>query len=296
MADPLGPLAWGPLPPLHSAGPEVVKLGSLATLLAATLLGGLMPLRLFPPGPSALRRESLGLLSCFTSGVFLAACLLDLLPNYLGAINGALEELRVTLLFPLPEFLLSVGFFLVLILEQILLACKDPHEEEEEEGGKETPWSPSAPIHEDPPSGLRLGALLLSLCLSSGLQGVSVRVLEPCVFLLLHQGLLAFALGLRLVQGGLRGRAVVAGVALFATSAPLGLVLGRVGPSSSPLSRLSCSVLQGLAAGAFLHLSCTEEALPHGTRPGTRRRQRILRATAVLAGFALLTCLLFLRL
>ncbi|XP_062821056.1 zinc transporter ZIP1 [Anolis carolinensis] len=300
MADPLGPLAWGPLPPLRSAGPEALKLGSLAILLAATLFCGLMPLRLFPPGSPALRRESLGLLGCLTSGVFLATCLLDLLPSYLGAIKGALEELRVTLLFPLPEFILSMGFFLVLILEQILLACKEPQEEEEKES-KETLWSPSASTHKDPPSGLRLSALLLSLCLSSGLQASSVWVLELCPSLLLHQGLLAFALGLRLAQGGLWGRAVAAGVALFAASAPLGLVLGAtlvrepVGPSS-PLSHLSRSVLQGLAAGAFLYLSCTTEGLHHGTQSRTQRRQHILRAMALLAGFALLTSLLFLRL
>lgn len=44
----------------------------------------------------ASRQKALSLVSCFAGGVFLATCLLDLLPDYLGAIDEALAALHVT--------------------------------------------------------------------------------------------------------------------------------------------------------------------------------------------------------
>lgn len=45
---------------------------------------------------SASRQKALSLVSCFAGGVFLATCLLDLLPDYLAAIDEALAALHVT--------------------------------------------------------------------------------------------------------------------------------------------------------------------------------------------------------
>lgn len=44
----------------------------------------------------AFRQKALSLVSCFAGGVFLATCLLDLLPDYLSAIDDALAALHVT--------------------------------------------------------------------------------------------------------------------------------------------------------------------------------------------------------
>lgn len=44
----------------------------------------------------ASRQRALSLVSCFAGGVFLATCLLDLLPDYLSAIDEALAALHVT--------------------------------------------------------------------------------------------------------------------------------------------------------------------------------------------------------
>uniref|UniRef100_K7G3C1 Zinc transporter ZIP1-like n=1 Tax=Pelodiscus sinensis TaxID=13735 RepID=K7G3C1_PELSI len=71
------------------------------------------------------RRRAFSLLSCFAGGVFLATCLLDLLPDYLASISMARGAVRSGLQFPLQEFILAMGFFLVLVLEQIVLAHKD---------------------------------------------------------------------------------------------------------------------------------------------------------------------------
>lgn len=116
-----------------------VKLGALVLLLLLTLICSLVPVCVLRRSganheASASGQKALSLVSCFAGGVFLATCLLDLLPDYLAAIDEALEALHVTLQFPLQEFILAMGFFLVLVMEQITLAYKEqsspPHPEE----------------------------------------------------------------------------------------------------------------------------------------------------------------------
>ncbi|XP_061113731.1 zinc transporter ZIP1-like [Conger conger] len=105
-----------------------VKLGSLVVLLFMTMLCGFAPLcivrRRCSTDPET-RHKLLSLVSCFAGGVFLATCLLDLVPDYLVEIKEAFESLEIKLKFPLPEFIMAMGFFLVLVLEQIVLAFKD---------------------------------------------------------------------------------------------------------------------------------------------------------------------------
>ncbi|XP_023657020.1 zinc transporter ZIP1 isoform X1 [Paramormyrops kingsleyae] len=107
-----------------------IKLVSLFVLLFVTLVSGCSALCIIRgrgmcnADPEA-RRKVLGLVSCFAGGVFLATCLLDLVPDYLVEINNAFSNLGITLQFPLPEFILAMGFFLVLVMEQIVLVLRD---------------------------------------------------------------------------------------------------------------------------------------------------------------------------
>ncbi|KAJ0056449.1 hypothetical protein NL108_008051, partial [Boleophthalmus pectinirostris] len=70
-------------------------------------------------------RTVLSLISCFAGGVFLAACLLDILPDYLSDISAELAARQVETSFPVPEFILAAGFFTVLILEKLVLHCQE---------------------------------------------------------------------------------------------------------------------------------------------------------------------------
>ncbi|XP_036395272.1 zinc transporter ZIP1-like [Megalops cyprinoides] len=107
-----------------------IKLTSMVVLLFMTLVCGFAPLciargtRRCNADPE-IRHKVLSLVSCFAGGVFLATCLLDLVPDYLVEINEAFKSLEITLQFPLPEFIMAMGFFLVLLMEQIVLAYKD---------------------------------------------------------------------------------------------------------------------------------------------------------------------------
>ncbi|KAM9169085.1 LOW QUALITY PROTEIN: zinc transporter ZIP1 [Mergus octosetaceus] len=315
-------LAWSPGAAPRGAPPGLgLKLGALAALLLLPLGCGLGPLCCLrhPPGTADLQSLGLSLLSCFAGGVLLGTCLLDLLPSYLAGIAAALEELRVPLQFPLPEFILAMGFFLVLVLEQAALAQQDTtdpnrggEDEDEEEATASarallstgTPRNP--PGSPNAPSPLRAGLLVLALALHGALEGLALGLQEAggaalrlCLALLLHKGLVAFSLALQLLRGRLRRGAVAACLLLFALTAPLGVAVGLAvtvpgsggAGGGGPRQRLCRSVLEGLAAGTFLYVAFLE-VLP---RELGGPRLRVPKVLALLAGFGLVTAVLFVR-
>ncbi|XP_077375241.1 zinc transporter ZIP1 isoform X2 [Festucalex cinctus] len=105
-----------------------VKVGALVGLLLLTLFFGFIPARVKwfrDTNGTETHRTVLSLISCFAGGVFLAACLLDIIPDYLTDINAVLESNMMETNFPLPEFIMAAGFFMVLILERIVLNCRE---------------------------------------------------------------------------------------------------------------------------------------------------------------------------
>ncbi|XP_004714795.1 zinc transporter ZIP1, partial [Echinops telfairi] len=263
---------------------------------------------------STSRQKALSLVSCFAGGVFLATCLLDLLPDYLAAIDEALRALHVTLQFPLQEFILAMGFFLVLVMEQITLAYKEQSEplpREETRALLGTASGGPQHWHDGPgvpqasgaaaaaPSALRACVLVFSLALHSVFEGLAVglqrdraRAMELGLALLLHKGILAVSLSLRLLQSHLRAQVVAGCGILFSCMTPLGIGLGAaLAESAGPLHQLAQSVLEGMAAGTFLYITFLE-ILPQELATSD---QRILKVILLLAGFALLTGLLFIQ-
>ncbi|XP_075301462.1 zinc transporter ZIP1 [Opisthocomus hoazin] len=297
-------LAWSPGPARRALPGLEAKLGALGLLLLLPLGCGLAPLCCFRRAPDA-RSPVLGLVSCFAGGVFLGTCLLDLLPDYRASISAALEGLSVTLQFPLPEFILAVGFFLVLVLEQVALAQRAPSAFAEETrtllpaGSVQSP----PPQASSSPSGargaVRAGVLVLALALHAVLEGLALglqeggaAVLRVCLALLLHKCAVAFSLGLKLLRGRLRPAAVVACLTLFAMMSPLGVGLGAaVEAGAGARQRLCRGVLEGLAAGTFLYVTFLE-ILPQELGVP---QQRVPKVILLLAGFALVTAILFIK-
>ncbi|KAM6365425.1 LOW QUALITY PROTEIN: zinc transporter ZIP1 [Pluvialis apricaria] len=305
-------LAWSPgTAPRPPPGLEA-KLGSLVLLLLLPLACGLAPLCCFrqPPSSAASRSPALSLVSCFAGGVFLGTCLLDLLPDYLASIRAALEGLHVTLQFPLPEFILAMGFFLVLVLEQVAVAQREPATTAAEETRT---LLPPGSIQTQSPQNLvraavaaaaaarivRAGLLVLALALHAVLEGLALglqegegAVLRVCLALLLHKCAVAFSLALKLLRGHLRPPAVALCLGLFAMMSPLGVGLGTaVAAGAGPRQRLCRGVLEGLAAGTFLYITFLEIlpqelGVPH---------QRVPKVLLLLAGFALVTGILFIK-
>ncbi|EMP28209.1 Zinc transporter ZIP1 [Chelonia mydas] len=304
-----------------------VKLGSLVTLLLLTILCGLAPLCVFRPhgsgaGSLDTRRKVLSLVSCFAGGVFLATCLLDLVPDYLASINEALAALRVTVT-PVPLAGVHPG-------HGLLPGAGDgadcaglqgpvwlPGGDTGAAGGLGPGQHRPGPALAGPPAGapprrrphlhvdfnahsaIRSFILVFSLSLHSvfeglavGLQEASAKVLEICLALLIHKCVIAFSLSLKLLQGRLRPRAVVGCLLLFALMSPLGIGLGvALTETSGALHQLSRSVLEGLATGTFIYITFLE-ILPHEL---SSSEQRILKIILLLAGFALVTSILFIK-
>lgn len=309
-----------------------MKLGAMALLLSVTLLFGISPLFLVrcTHNPE-LRRRLLSLTSCFAGGVFLATCLLDLLPDYLDGINKAFDNAGIRLQFPLPEFIMAMGFFLVLILEQILLSFKphsssspavfderrslldpssnsiqstEPHHHNHHHHRRVSVSEESGHVHVDfsSQSALRAFILVFSLSLHSIFEGLAVglveeekQVMEICLALMIHKCIIALSLCFRLIQGKIR-RAVAAGcLLLFSVMSPLGIAIG-VGlteeTKSSPKQQIVRCSLEGLAGGTFFYITFME-ILPHELHGA--HRNNMPKVCMMLLGFALVTAVLFIK-
>ncbi|GMT29184.1 hypothetical protein PFISCL1PPCAC_20481 [Pristionchus fissidentatus] len=218
----------------------------------------------------------ISLLSCVGAGVFLGACLLDLLPDALEHF----EKSGIEMSFPLAEASVGAGFLMVLTLEQVALFIKEKkfrehnidlhgHSHlvnEEEEHGE------GSHHHEmEPPSALPVIMLVLSLSLHSLFEGLSLAVIPEASKLLqvfgalfIHKSLIGLSLGVRLVGSTLRPLVVAACAFVFAVQVLIG-GLGGIWLNhvfSGPAGVLTAACLQGIACGTFLFVT-TMEILPH---------------------------------
>ena len=108
----------------------------LVGMFLATICFGMLPIKLviwnrtnsIRDRPNWLK-TAISLANCFSGGVFVAACLLDLFPDVRESIDKVLDELEniyhTTIDYPVAEFIIVFGFLLVLIIEQIVLELKD---------------------------------------------------------------------------------------------------------------------------------------------------------------------------
>ncbi|XP_071757593.1 zinc transporter ZIP1 [Centroberyx gerrardi] len=304
-----------------------VKIGALVGLLLLTLLFGFIPARLKwfrNTNGTETHRTVLSLISCFAGGVFLAACLLDIIPDYLSDISAELEAQRVETSFPLPEFIMASGFFMVLIIERIVLSCRAEGGAQEEErapliqanshghrnehehghghghGTSHDLEGSGHHIHVDfqAHSSFRSFMLFLSLSLHSvfeglaiGLQSTDSKVLEICIAILVHKSIIVFSLSVKLVQSAVPPLWVVAYIGVFAMMSPLGIAIG-IGVVEAQLAAgaLIQAVLEGLAAGTFVYITFLE-ILPHELNSPERQ---LLKVLFILLGFSVMAGLTFL--
>lgn len=111
-------------------GPLVEKLVILFGMFIATVVASLIPLSLVgSASQTATRKLVLSLCSCFSGGVFFAALFLDLFPDVHEAWDHVLDDIEVRFKtkidYPLQGFVTCMGFFVVLIIEQIILEVKE---------------------------------------------------------------------------------------------------------------------------------------------------------------------------
>ncbi|XP_030271436.1 zinc transporter ZIP1 [Sparus aurata] len=295
-----------------------VKIGALFGLLFLTLFFGFIPARVKwfrDTNGTETHRTVLSLISCFAGGVFLAACLLDIIPDYLSDIKDELEARKLETSFPLPEFIMAAGFFTVLILERIVLNCREMGGSVEERAplmsdnrnghGHGHGTSPDLEgsghhVHVDfqAHSSFRSFMLFLSLSLHSvfeglaiGLQSTDSKVLEICIAILVHKSIIVFSLSVKLVQSAVPPLWVAAYIGVFALMSPIGIAIGiSVMEAQLEAGALIQAVLEGLAAGTFVYITFLE-ILPHELNsPG----KQLLKVLFILLGFSIMASLTFL--
>ncbi|XP_012732613.2 zinc transporter ZIP1 isoform X2 [Fundulus heteroclitus] len=296
-----------------------VKIGALVGLLLLTLLFGFIPARVKwfrDTNGTEAHRIVLSLISCFAGGVFLAACLLDIIPDYLSDISAELDAQKLETSFPLPEFIMAAGFFTVLILEKMVLSFRQmrgAHGERapllsenghshSHSGAVTTPDLESSGhhVHVDfqAHSPFRSFMLFLSLSLHSvfeglaiGLQSTDSKVLEICIAILVHKSIIVFSLSVKLVQSAVRPFWIAAYIGVFALMSPLGIAIGiSVMEARLAAGALIQAVLEGLAAGTFIYITFME-ILPHELNSAGNQ---VLKVLFILLGFTIMAALTFL--
>ncbi|CAJ1049343.1 zinc transporter ZIP1 [Xyrichtys novacula] len=299
-----------------------VKVGSLFGLLFLTLLFGFIPARVLwfrDSNATETQRTVLSLISCFAGGVFLAACLLDIIPTYLEDMSNELDVRQVETNFPLPEFIMAIGFFTVLIVERMVLNCRGIRGTQEERApliqdnrnghghglAHNHPADPdiessSQHVHVDfhAHSPFRSFMLFLSLSVHSifeglaiGLQNTDSKVLELCVAILIHKSIIVFSLSVKLVQSAVTPLWVAAYIGVFAMMSPIGIAIGiSVMEAGLAAGALIQAILEGLAAGTFVYITFME-ILPHELNsPG----RQLIKVLFILLGFSVMATLTFL--
>ncbi|XP_073424703.1 zinc transporter ZIP1-like [Dendrobates tinctorius] len=292
-----------------------VKLGCLVGLLLLTLFFGLVPSRMkcFQAGREA-QQMWLSFISCVAGGVFLAACLLDIVPDFLNDMKEAMQEHQISTNFPLPEFILGLGVLLVLIVERIVLECSNGMTEEnapllssssssaavQEHGHSHNVAHARRHFHVDfnAHSSFRSFILILSLSLHSifegiaiGLQSADTEVLQIAIAILIHKSIIAVSLSLLLMQSNVKIKWFVLSMVMFALMSPIGIGIGiGVMQTQSNDSSLIQATLEGLAAGTFVYITFLE-ILPHELNSNKWRLPKVI---FILLGFSGMAGLRFL--
>ncbi|XP_043101348.1 zinc transporter ZIP1 [Puntigrus tetrazona] len=294
-----------------------VKVGALVGLLFLTMFFGFIPARMKwfqVSSGTATHRAVLSFVSCFAGRVFLSACLLDIIPDYLSDIHEELQKQGLDEGFPLAEFIVACGFFTVLILEKIVLSCTEGPRNEETApllapaGNRHAHGHHSLNdvegsahhVHVDfhAHSSFRSFMLFLSLSLHSvfeglaiGLQTTDAKVLEICIAILVHKSIIVFSLSVKLVQSAVRPLWVVLYVSVFAVMSPLGIGIGIIVIEARlEAGAFIQAVLEGLAAGTFVYITFLE-ILPHELNSPERP---LLKVLFLLCGFSVMAGLSFL--
>ncbi|XP_013381653.1 zinc transporter ZIP1 [Lingula anatina] len=131
-----------------------IKVLVLSGLFVLTMITSMLPLvgiryanRTMSRRRKRKFKRAISLLSCYAAGVFLATCLLDLLPEVQEKLSEAFKELNIKNSFPLAEFVMCFGFFIILMVEQVVLYVKEKHLEQDKLLVTEkSEYSPTSPL------------------------------------------------------------------------------------------------------------------------------------------------------
>ncbi|KAI8492460.1 hypothetical protein Bbelb_299130 [Branchiostoma belcheri] len=258
----------------------VLKLLVLFIVFPLTLVASCLPVCL---ARRSLRRKGelqhrkpsrvLRLLNCLAGGVFLGTCLLDLVPSVEEQLQTVVSSFVKFPGFPLAQFVIGAGLLLILSVEQFTAKYNDGQPTTTDRPADDTTeqdldlemdifshevehWGLLGDENRShKTTNLRSWTLAIAISMHSIFEGLAVGlqqnvtdVLELVAAVALHKCVLAFGLGLTIVQSNL-GKKSVAGIGIG--------TLVEHGAQTSHSSVVS-GVLQGLATGTLLYVTFLE--------------------------------------
>ncbi|PIC54655.1 hypothetical protein B9Z55_003817 [Caenorhabditis nigoni] len=243
------------------------------------------------------RSHLLSFVSCIGGGVFLGACLLDLLPDSIESF----EKTKVATEFPVPLAFVAVGFLLVLSIDQVVKAARERNVFGQV--GYHIHSHDHEMRHEDVDSGeqevaqssIGVTMLVLALSVHALFEGLSLAVTSDAsqllqIFgaLILHKCIMGFCLGVRLVQANLTTPWIALAQFLFSVQVLIGGLAGIgimkfISGGEQSMAAIVSSVLQAIACGTFLYIT-TFEVIPHELHNG---KFRILKTLFIYFGFGI---------
>ena len=103
-----------------------------------SILGGVMLIitaimAMIPFAPLKIFRSEINskfhsIASCFSGGVFISVCFLDMIPDIEEMFEKIKNTGHFTWEYPLSGFVICMGFFFVFVTDQIILMCKETPE------------------------------------------------------------------------------------------------------------------------------------------------------------------------
>lgn len=271
---------------------------------------------------SDLTSTLISLCNCLAGGVFIGMCFLGLFPYVHEKFSDVMEKSSRSTSFPLSEFVIVIGFFLILTLEQIILMVQkkssdsdtsdntsrkshstelkvedesqlrlletdsqDTENGSPDEKSLQTIIFPlhkvlsvkprlsisghshcTMPIVAQKDSGIHHFILLLAVSIHSlfegmtlGLQTEKVKILHLFLAVLIHEALVVFALGVNIAKRNMGFLVSLKYIVMVTGSIPVGILIGLlIGTTPGLFGSAVSAVLQGIAAGIFIHVTFME--------------------------------------
>lgn len=307
----------------------VAKLLCLLAVFVLMMLGSLGPVKLIVPDieRSSHSQRILSLCNSFAGGVFLATCFNALLPAVREKFEEVLKLGNVSTDYPLAETVMLVGFFLTVFVEQVILTFRKEKRsfydletlnvgsDAGSDSEYESPFissnkdnnqyerghshhTHSLNIRELSKSGpLRLVSLVFALSahsvfegLALGLQEQGDKVLNLFIGVIIHETLIAVAMGVNMAKAKTSMGDAVKMAVLVSIMIPIGISIGLAIESAQNMaSSITSALLQGLAAGTFLFVTFFEILV----KELEDKYDRLLKVLFLVLGYAVLAILVF---
>lgn len=180
----------------------------------------------------------------------------------------------------------------MLILEQIVKEFKHKHNNIDIE-------EPQADTESKPHPTLRSLMLLLALSLHSLFEGLAIAlqpdmngIIQIFIAVIIHKVIIAFSLGLNLIQTDLSLSSIIKSNILFSVTSPLGMAIGILVEEfgHNVNSSIVNGILQGIACGTFVYVTFFE-ILPHELSDS---KNNLFKLLSLILGFTMVCCVLFL--